>query len=178
MSVKITYFVHGTTFDNESHKATGWQPGELSPKGVERTLALKEKIDINKYDIVFCSDLKRAIDSANNVFGGEKEIVIDDRIRECNYGDLEGKDNDTVIYEEHIEENFPDGESLLDVEMRVRDFLEDVKSNYSGKVVGIVAHRAPQLALEVITKNISWEEAIKNDWRKTGDWQPGWEYTI
>ena len=26
--------------------------------------------------------------------------------------------------------------------------------------------------------NISFEEAIKNDWRNTGDWQPGWEYDI
>ena len=42
----------------------------------------------------------------------------------------------------------------------------------------IVAHRAPQLAIEVLTKNISFEEAIKNDWRNTGDWQPGWEYDI
>ena len=33
-------------------------------------------------------------------------------------------------------------------------------------------------ALEVITKGISWDEANKNDWRKTGDWQPGWEYII
>ena len=31
---------------------------------------------------------------------------------------------------------------------------------------------------EVITKNISWEEANKNDWRKTGDLKPGWEYDI
>ena len=31
---------------------------------------------------------------------------------------------------------------------------------------------------EIITKNITWEDAIKNDWRKTGAWQPGWEYII
>ena len=53
-----------------------------------------------------------------------------------------------------------------------------MKQNYSGKTIGIVAHRAPQLALEVITKGITWEEANKNDWRKTGDWQPGWDYTL
>lgn len=41
-----------------------------------------------------------------------------------------------------------------------------------------MAHRAPQLAIEVITKHISWEEANKSDWRKTGDWAPGWEYTL
>ena len=50
--------------------------------------------------------------------------------------------------------------------------------NYDGKTIAIVAHRAPQLALEVISKNITWEEANKNDWRKTGDWQPGWTYEI
>jgi len=47
-----------------------------------------------------------------------------------------------------------------------------------GKAIGIVAHRAPQLAFEVITKNISWEKTNENAWRKTGDWQPGWEYNI
>ena len=60
----------------------------------------------------------------------------------------------------------------------MREFVEYLKENYFGKTIGIVAHRAPQLALEVITKNITWQEAIENDWRKTGDWQPGWEYEI
>ena len=32
MSVKIIYFVHGTTTDNIEHKSTGWLPGELSEK--------------------------------------------------------------------------------------------------------------------------------------------------
>ncbi len=31
---------------------------------------------------------------------------------------------------------------------------------------------------EVISKNISWEKANKYDWRKNGDWKPGWEYDI
>ena len=68
MAVKITYFVHGTTYDNLEHRATGWLPGELSPKGIEQAKALKEKIDIEKFDIVFCSDLQRAIDSAGYIF--------------------------------------------------------------------------------------------------------------
>ena len=58
------------------------------------------------------------------------------------------------------------------------EIIEVLKENYDGKVVGIMAHRATQLAFEVLTKNISWEEANKNDWRKTNSWQPGWNYTI
>lgn len=39
MSTKITYFVHGTTTDNEQDLATGWLPGELSGKGIEQAIA-------------------------------------------------------------------------------------------------------------------------------------------
>ena len=63
-------------------------------------------------------------------------------------------------------------------ENRIDDFIKFLKDNYHGKKVGIVAHRAPQLAFEVLTKNISWEEANRNDWRKAKAWQPGWEYII
>ena len=83
-----------------------------------------------------------------------------------------------IIYEEHINNPFPNGESLKDVEKRIRAFINEIKKTHDGETIGIVAHRAPQLALEVITKNITWETAIKNDWRASGDWQPGWEYII
>ena len=53
-----------------------------------------------------------------------------------------------------------------------------LKENFDGKKVAIVAHRAPQLALDVILKSMSWEEAIANDWRNTKNWQPGWKYII
>ena len=131
----------------------------------------------DKFDIMFTSDLKRAIDSSDIAFP-DVEKIRDKRLRECNYGDLDGEHKSLVIYEEHVDNKFPNGESLKDVEMRMRDFVNYLKENYDGKIIGIVAHRAPQLALEVITKNISWEEANQNDWRKTGDWQPGWEYEI
>jgi alpha-ribazole phosphatase/probable phosphoglycerate mutase len=49
---------------------------------------------------------------------------------------------------------------------------------FIGAHIAIVAHQAPQLALEVIAKGKTWEEAIKTDWRKTGAWQPGWIYEI
>ena len=83
-----------------------------------------------------------------------------------------------VKYEEHIDSKFPNGESLKEVEKRLRNFCEYLLENYEGKTVALVAHKAPQLALEVITKNISWKEAIDNDWRKTRNWQPGWIYEI
>ena len=67
---------------------------------------------------------------------------------------------------------------IMDEIFGANSFINEIKKKYKGKTIGIVAHRAPQLAFEVITKNISWENANRNDWRKTGDWQPGWIYYV
>lgn len=178
MSVKITYFVHGTTTDNSAKKSTGWNPGVLSELGIEQAKALREKINIQKFDIVFCSDLQRAIDSVGYIFKEDKEVIKDSRLRECNYGDLNGADSFLVVDEEHIMEKFPNGESLIDVEKRIKSFCDFLLEKYDGKHIAIVAHKAPQLAIEVITKNITWEEALEKDWRKIKAWQPGWEYVL
>ncbi len=178
MAVKIIYFVHGTTTDNAEHKSTGWIPGELTEKGIQQSLDLKDQIDMDSIDLVISSDLKRAVDSADYTFKGTKEILHDARIRECNYGDLNGKDTSLVKYEDHIVDPFPNGESLQNVEARVKEFCRYLIDNFDGKTVALVAHKAPQLALEVITKGISWNEAIEKDWRKIKAWQPGWEYLV
>lgn len=155
----------------------GWKQVELNGLGREQARNLgKVRSDV-KFDVIFTSDFIRAIESSNIAFPDVLKIQ-DERLRECNYGDLDGGDKKLVVYEEHINEPFSNGESLEDVRSRVKSFLNDLVTKYSDKTVGIVAHRAPQLAIEVLTKNISFEEAIKNDWRNTGDWQPGWEYDI
>ena len=179
MTTKIMYFVHGTTTDNASKLCSGWKEAMLNDLGKEQAFNLgkisKERKD--NFDIMFTSNLKRAVESSNIAFP-DIEKITDYRLRECNYGTLDGMHKRLVSYEEHIEKAFPSGESLKDVEKRMLSFINYLKENYANKTVGIVAHRAPQLALEVITKGISWEEAIKKDWRKIGDWKPGWIYNI
>ncbi len=86
MAVKITYFVHGTTTDNEKDLSSGWADAPLSEKGVREAIELKEQIRAKKFAAVFCSDLKRAVDSAKLTFEGEFPIIADSRLRECNYG--------------------------------------------------------------------------------------------
>ena len=177
METKIIYFVHGTTSDNIEGKCSGWNQVELTDLGKERAIKLGQIRKDTHFDVIFTSDLIRAIDSANLAFPNVNHIQ-DKRLRECNYGDLDGKDKKLVVYEDHIDIPFPNGESLKDVEKRIINFIEFIKENYSGKTIGIVAHRAPQLAFEVLTKKLTWNETIKNDWRNTKSWQPGWEYII
>jgi len=177
--VTITYFVHGTTTDNLDKLATGWLPGELSDLGKEQAKKLGEQTADKSFDVVFCSDLKRAIDSANLAFGDKYKIIHDDRLREANFGDLNGKPatfKDNMV--DYIDTPFPNGESFRNIEARLQSFCDFLKEQYDGKHVAIVAHQAPQLALEVILNNRSWGQAIMEDWRRSGNWQPGWTYTI
>ena len=88
MAISITYFPHGTTTDNEQGIASGWNDPALSEKGIQQSIALRSQIGDKKFDVIFCSDLSRAKESARLAFEGMALIIPDARLRECNYGDL------------------------------------------------------------------------------------------
>jgi len=176
--MKITYFVHGTTTNNEKGKATGWLPGKLSPAGIEQAKQLPKLIKDNSFECVYSSDLKRAVDSAQLGFGKTHKCFSDKRLREANYGDWNGDDHHFKgNMSDFIDNAFPNGESYKDVEKRMRDFIDDVKI-LGYMHIAIVAHEAPQLALEVIANGKTWQQAIDTNWRKTKAWQPGWIYNV
>lgn len=180
MPVRITYFVHGTTTDNEKEVSSGWSDVDLSELGIKQSVELPKQMGEKKFDVVFCSDLQRAVKSAQLSFKGRAQIIEDARLRECNYGKYNGQPSRIVepLQEKKITERFPGGESYEDVKSRLADFLAFLKKNYDGKHVAIVAHKAPQLALDALIKGMTWNEAFANDWRKTKSWQPGWEYEL
>ena len=121
MVVKITYFVHGTTIDNEKEISSGWKDVELSELGIKQSRELPNKIGDKKFDAVFCSDLKRAVDSAKISFEKIFPIKVDKRLRECNYGDYNGSPSEIVepMQEESISKRFPNGESYEEVKKRI-----------------------------------------------------------
>jgi len=180
MVVRITYFVHGTTTDNDKKISSGWYDAGLSELGVEQSIALKVQIKDQKFDTIFCSDLKRAVDSAKLTFEGSAMIIQDKRLRECNYGRFNAHSSAVVepMQEKCIVNRFPEGESYEDVKKRIADFLEFLNINYNGKNIAIIAHKAPQLALDVLIKNKTWKQAFAEDWRKRQAWQPGWDYIL
>jgi len=178
--IKIIYFVHGTTTDNENRISSGWSDVELSELGIEQAKQLTKLTDKWKFDAVFCSDLKRAVNSAKIAWGEKYPITQDKRLRECDYGDFNARESSLVepLQEKAIDAPLPNGESYEMVKERIAEFLSDLKNNYDGKTVAIVAHKAPQLALDVLLKGMTWEEAFKADWRLTKSWKPGWEYEL
>ncbi|MEK7067506.1 MAG: class I tRNA ligase family protein, partial [Patescibacteria group bacterium] len=178
--IPIMYYVHGTTVDNEAKKSSGHYDAALSKLGMRQSRELKKIVKDERYDVVFCSDLQRAVDTAKIAFGDKAVIIKDKRLREIDYGELTrtGEEQTAAMKNNAIEQSFPKGESYRDVGRRISDFLYEVATKYAGKRIAIVAHQAPQLALEVLLNGKTWEKAIEEDWRHTKAWQPGWHYTL
>lgn len=53
MSIKITYFVHGTTTDNEREISSGWSDVELSELGIKQSIDLRDQTKDKAFDVVF-----------------------------------------------------------------------------------------------------------------------------
>lgn len=176
MSVEIIYETHATTTDNERGFATGWLPGTLSPAGREQARELGERHRQHPPAAVFVSDLARAVETATIAFGDTRvPLHLDARLRECNYGDLNGMPVARLITERraHIRVPFPGGESYNDVVDRTREFLRDLTA-FEGQRVVIISHSANRWALDYLLGGMPLEDLVDAPF----NWQPGWRYVL
>jgi broad specificity phosphatase PhoE len=173
----ITYFVHAASTDTDAGIRSGWSNPPLSAAGVRQATQLRDLVAHRSFAIVFASDSRRAVATAELAFP-RAAITVDPRLREINYGVLNGQPAASFAVDDHafVERRFPDGESCLDVEQRIRAFLRE-RCDPEARIA-IVAHRFPQLAFDVICGGIGWHAALDRDWRRVGTWQPGWDYRM
>lgn len=171
--LELIYETHATTTDNEAGSATGWLPGELSERGKDEALELGRRR--RDADAVFCSDLGRALETVAIAFGDSVVPVFYDwRLRECDYGALNGAPVRELEVEKHVDVPYPGGESYRDVAARVASFVEDVHRGWDGKRVVAVSHAAPRWALQHLLDGTPLEDLVGAPF----DWQPGWTFRL
>jgi isoleucyl-tRNA synthetase len=128
----------------------------LTKKGQQQAKEIGEKLKGRNIDFVFSSPLLRTRQTTEKVLeacGEQKEVYIDQRIREIDAGDMNEKSLEE--WNKHFKkgpkftQNPHNGESYADVEKRVRDFLMDIREKYKHKNILVVAHG---VVLRIITK--------------------------
>ena len=174
--MKIYFAAHATTTDNEEGIASGWKNVELSELGKKQAKEMREHFKDIKIDLIYCSDLKRAVDTVKIAFGDTIPVKTDKRLRELNYGDFNGQPKEKVEGMKIIciKEPFPNGESYNQALDRTDEFYEELKEKHSDKTVLIVGHRATQYGLESLINHRTIEELISEKFK----WQPHWEYNF
>ena len=177
MALQLVYETHAITTDNEAGIATGWLPGRLSAHGRETAAELGRRRRADGLAAVFVSDLERALETVRIAFEGHPiPVVVDERLRECNYGRRNGMPRTQLDAERagHVEVPWPDGESYRDVVGRTASFLEELVASYDGRRVLVVAHSANKVALDHLLLAAPLDELVGRGM----DWQPGWEYVV
>ncbi len=177
MSVQLVYETHSLTEDNEAGIATGWLPGKLSKEGRRLAVELGLRRRADGIATVFVSDLARAAETATIAFAGSGiNINYDSRLRECNYGDLNGMPATELNSRrlKHISRPFPAGQSYQDVIEATADFLTDIARQFDGTRVCVIAHSANKWALDVLLLHMRLEDLVSTPF----DWREGWEYAL
>jgi broad specificity phosphatase PhoE len=135
----IYLFRHGTTTDNSAGRFSGWRDVTLNSRGKDDAKIVALRLKDKKFQVAYQSKLKRSKDTLKEVLKFHPEcnkIITDNRIIERSYGALQGKTHYSFIKSssplkyDKIHRGYkdkpPKGESIKDVEKRVKSFIKDL----------------------------------------------------
>jgi broad specificity phosphatase PhoE len=177
MAKQIVFETHCTTEDNENGIATGWLPGRLSATGREEAAALGRRRRHDGLAAVFTSDLGRAEESVDIAFSGSPVPILHDwRLRECDYGELNGAASAQVHGDRslYLDQAYPGGESWNEATGRVGRFLADLAPRWDGLRILVVGHVATRWGLERFINGADLRDLATSEFA----WQEGWEYRL
>lgn len=143
---------HGETEWTRTGRIQGQLNIPLTPLGVRQAERLRERLRGEAIDAVYASDLGRAVDTARLAVPG-MEIEQRADLRECSFGEIDGKDFDYV--EQHYPAlarrwlrrwsglAFPGGESVAQVLGRTSACFRELRRRHRNGTVLVVAHSGP-----------------------------------
>ena len=136
---------HGQTNLNVERKVQGHINSELNETGIRQAEELAEVVRRNNlhFDTIFCSPLKRAMDTCQIVTGLDpSHFIIDERIKEFDFGEIEGTPYRDLPGESKTFFTAPDkyqpqgrGETFQHLIARTSEFLKELKTRCTGNVL-------------------------------------------
>jgi probable phosphoglycerate mutase len=142
---------HGETVWNAEKRYQGYKDSPLTETGRRQATALGRRLKGIRFDNLISSDRGRAQETASIVadFTGHP-VEIDSRLRERNYGVLEGltlneiKTRHADVLNQLDNNNpdyiIPEGENHWQHYRRLVGFMEEVLTNRRGAIIAVVAH--------------------------------------
>ena len=178
MTVHLVYETHSVTEDNEAGIATGWLPGRLSEEGRRLAVELGQRRPASGFAAVWSSDLARAVETVELAYAnGGVPLHADARLRECDYGALNGCPVSELegVRLDHVDMPFPGGgQSYREVVDATAGFLADLRRDHQGERVLVIAHSANRWALQHLLDGTPLEQLVTAPFA----WRPGWEWTL
>src|SRR3989338_8359888 len=141
--MEILFIRHGESEGNK-HKCIQGPNTPLSQEGRKQSRELGKKLAKEHIDVVYCSTMDRAKQTAELAFGHRKIQMVElDIIQEKLDGEWEGKPLSEINWElltgTFETKNAPGGECLLDVQKRAKAFLKILEKEKRSKIA-VISH--------------------------------------
>lgn len=146
---RLVLIRHGVTGWNREKRYCGHKDIGLSNEGKSQAKLLSSSLNAVRFDKVYCSDRKRAMQTARILFR-EAKIIQDRGLREINFGVLEGLKHEEImqkyadIYREWLKDSFknniPKAEPMSVFKQRVENTLRKIASSNPDKTIAVVCH--------------------------------------
>ena len=154
--MKIYVTRHGQTDWNVQGKTQGRADIELNEVGIKQAKQTKEELKNVDIDLIICSPLKRAKQTAEIINEGRNiQIIFDNQIIERNFGEFEGK---KIKFDEFWDYNahprYQRAETIQEIISRISNFLDKIKEEYKDKNVLLVTHGGVSIAINCYFKGI------------------------
>lgn len=149
--MKLLLVRHGETYENLMKISQGHLNSRLTSKGLEQAKDVAKRLKDEKIDIVYSSDLDRAVKTCDEIIKFHSGVVVvkTELLREQCKGVYEGRprgirddflENKKIKYFDFKPEG---GESMVDLWNKVIPFFEKIKKDNTDKSVLIVSHGGP-----------------------------------
>lgn len=151
--MEIVFVRHGLTDLNKIGRMQGSSfDHDLDEIGQKQAETAAANFDPAPFDVVFSSPLKRSLTTAKIFTKGQKEIKIDPRLTEINFGEWDGQFLTALgqKYPDAIDpwgkaaadyiKYAPSGESFTALDRRCGSFMTDMEKNYLDKKVLVFCH--------------------------------------
>ena len=149
--MRIYLVRHGQTNDNIKNLMQGWKDTPLNDQGRLQANALVSFFREESIDIVYSSDLSRALETAQIIADAiHKEVYIDKQLREMYLGSWEGHSWQEIEAEYAYFFNKPEneknalnihsGESYIEFQLRSFETFKKIVHNHLKKNIIIVTH--------------------------------------
>lgn len=153
MTTRVFLIRHGATILSAEDRFAGATDVELSDEGRWQAKSLAVRLADDKISAVYCSPMKRTIETAT-IVGTPHGLtpIVRDGLREINHGRWES------LRRSEVETQFPEeyaaweedpyiympigGESGLSVMARALPVMREVALNHAGENVAVVSHKA------------------------------------
>ena len=163
----VKFIRHGETdLNNPVRRMQGISNYDINENGIKQAETTRDKLSNEEFDLIITSPLKRAMHTAQIINATKNiPIIIDKRIIERDYGQLEGKPFKREYCDLDFEFESLGGESIENYKIRLNDFIKDIKSKY----VLVVAHNGVISVLSCILEGIPEDNNFENRGIKNGD---------